>query len=138
MIAPLFAATVLAVSLVSAIKQFRLLEKSQLPGIFLQHLCGRPEEKSVNKDCLEDFNKDGAVWAGDVNDDGVDEFIIDAGGMPDPSDPLAFLCDITDVLMKSGLKTGNMEIGVPRQSLAGGSIRHRATLFRKDQVNQCA
>ena len=76
MIAPLFAAAVLAASFVSPIKQFRLLEKSHLPGRFLQNLCDRTEEKSVNKDCPEDFNKDGAVWAGDVNDDGVDEFII--------------------------------------------------------------
>jgi hypothetical protein len=91
MIAPLFAATVLAASLVSPIKQFRLLEKSQLPGTFLQNLCGRSEEKTVNKDCLEHFNKDGAVWAGDVNDDGVDEFIVDPGAMPGTLGPARFL-----------------------------------------------
>jgi hypothetical protein len=88
MIAPLFAATVLAASLGSPIKQFRLLEKRQLPGTFLQNLCGRSEER---KGCLEDFNKDGAVWAGDVNDDGVDEFIIDPGGMPGTLGPARFL-----------------------------------------------
>ena len=95
MIAPLFAAVVLAASFVSPIKQFRLLEKSHLPGRFLQNLCGRTQEKSVNKDCLEDFNKDGAVWAGDVNDDGVDEFIIDPGGLPGTLGPARFLVQQT-------------------------------------------
>jgi hypothetical protein len=91
MIVPLFAAAVFAASFVSPIKQFRLLEKSHLPGRFLQDLCGETENKSINKDCLEDFNKDGAVWAGDVNDDGVDEFIIDPGGMPGTLGPARFL-----------------------------------------------
>lgn len=84
MIAPLLAAIFLSASLASPVKQFRLLEKSQLPKTFLGNLCGAPAKASVelDKDCVEDFNKDGAVWAGDVNDDGVDEFIIDPGGMP--------------------------------------------------------
>jgi hypothetical protein len=91
MIAPILAATFLAASLVSPVKQFRLLEKSQLPGTFFQNLCGGPRKESVNKDCVEDFNKNGAVWAGDVNDDTVDEFIVDAGGMPGTLGPVRFL-----------------------------------------------
>lgn len=64
------------------VKHFRLIEKNELPKTFLQHLCGSIHQATEKKDCLESFEKDGAVWAGDVNDDGVDEYIIDSGGVP--------------------------------------------------------
>ena len=92
MFAPVLAAAVLAASFLSPIKQFRLLEKSQFPDNFLSNLCGSKAEKSLNKDCLEGFNKDGAVWAGDVNDDGMDELIIDPGGNAGNPRPCSFSC----------------------------------------------
>jgi hypothetical protein len=80
-------AHVLAVALVAGsaslpVKHFRLIEKRELSKTFLQHLCGSIHEAAEKKDCVESFEKDGAVWAGDVNDDGVDEYIIDSGGVP--------------------------------------------------------
>ena len=61
------AAVLAATSLVSPVKQFRLLEKSELPGRFLQNSCGRTADKSPNKDCLEDFNKmERSGWSGRV------------------------------------------------------------------------
>lgn len=64
------------------VKQFRLIEKRELPKTFLQHLCDSIHRATEKKDCMESFEKNGAVWAGDVNDDGVDEYIIDSGGVP--------------------------------------------------------
>ena len=64
------------------VKHFRTIEKSQLPKTFVQYLCGSTYEATEKKNCIESFEKTGAVWAGDVNDDGVDEYIIDSGGAP--------------------------------------------------------
>ena len=64
------------------VKHLRLLEKKELPETFLQHLCGSIQEATEKKDCAEEFEKEGAVWAGDVNDDGLDEYVIDYGAMP--------------------------------------------------------
>jgi hypothetical protein len=36
----------------------------------------------------------GAVWAGDVNDDGTDEYIVDDGGMPGTLGPVRFLVQL--------------------------------------------
>ena len=63
----------------SRVTHFRPENKALLPTTFFQHLCGEAKEEAV---CLKDFEESGAVWAGDVNDDGVDEFIVDAGGAP--------------------------------------------------------
>jgi hypothetical protein len=68
----------------SPVKQFRLIEKGKLSGTLVQYVCKDAAEK---KECVEDFHKEGAVWAGDVNDDGVDEYIIDPGGMPGTMGP---------------------------------------------------
>jgi hypothetical protein len=76
----LLALVVLATAF-SPLKHFRLVERSELPKPFLDYLCGDPPTADT-KDCLDDFAKSGAVWAGDVNDDGQDEYILDAGGMP--------------------------------------------------------
>ena len=67
----------LAGGALSRVTHFRPENKAQLPTTFFQHLCGEAKEEAV---CLKDFEESGAVWAGDVNDDGVDEFIVDAGG----------------------------------------------------------
>ena len=80
--AHILAAVLLVGDLSPAIKHFRVLEKSELPKTFLQHLCGGVQDAAEKKDCGERFAKHGAVWAGDVNDDGVDEYIIDSGDMP--------------------------------------------------------
>ncbi len=84
MIAPFLAAAFLLTSFSSPVEHFRLLEKSQIPKSFLRSVCGSEVKTSIfrDEDCVEDFNRDGAVWAGDVNGDGVDEFIVDPGSMP--------------------------------------------------------
>src|SRR5215467_177266 len=78
----ILATVLLAGSSSPPVKHFRLVEKSELPKAFLQDLCGEVKDAINEKDCFEDFEKDGAVWAGDVNDDGQDEYIVDPGGMP--------------------------------------------------------
>jgi hypothetical protein len=76
------ALNLLASSSFSTVKHFRQLEKSGVPEAFLEHLCSGIKEDAEKSDCIQDFKKDGSVWAGDVNDDGVDEYIVDPGGMP--------------------------------------------------------
>ena len=70
-----------------AVKQFRLVEKSELSKTFLSYVCRDAHEESKKKECIEGFEREGAAWAGDVNDDGVDEYIIDPGGMPGTMGP---------------------------------------------------
>src|SRR5215469_7698485 len=74
-------------SISTPLTHFRPFKKSQLPESFFQYLCreskGHPE-KAV---CIQNFNKSGSVWAGDVNNDGVDEFIVDAGDLPGTEGP---------------------------------------------------
>jgi len=64
------------------VTHFRLIEKSEIPESFLRYLCGSVQDATDKKVCIESFEKNGAVWAGDVNDDGEDEYIVDSGGMP--------------------------------------------------------
>ena len=80
--AHLIAVVLFAASPSSPVKHFRLIEKSELPKTFLRYLCGSAQDANDRKDCTESFEKNGAVWAGDVNDDEVDEYIVDSGGMP--------------------------------------------------------
>jgi hypothetical protein len=72
----------------STVNHFRSLEKDKLPRGFLQHLCGGSGKA---KECRDKFRRQGAVWAGDVNDDGTDEYIVDDGGMPGTLGPVRFL-----------------------------------------------
>ena len=94
---PMFlSAHILAVVLLAGgpsppVKHLRLLEKKELPETFLQHLCGSIQEATEKKDCAEEFEKEGAVWAGDVNDDGLDEYVIDYGAMPGTLGPARYL-----------------------------------------------
>jgi hypothetical protein len=76
------AVVLFAASPPSPVKHFRPIEKSDLPKTFLRYLCDSVHHRSEKKDCIESFEKHGAVWAGDVNDDHVDEYIVDPGGMP--------------------------------------------------------
>jgi len=71
-------------SATSPVKHFRLIEKREISASLAQHVCRYDDEK---KECIEGFDREGAVWAGDVNDDGVDEYIIDPGGMPGTMGP---------------------------------------------------
>src|SRR5262249_34857796 len=43
---------------------------------------GEPETPPKKKTVSRTLRRDGAVWAGDINDDGLDEYIVDPGGMP--------------------------------------------------------
>ena len=72
----------------SSVNHFRHLVKDKLPRGFLEHLCGGSGKA---KECRDEFRRQGAVWAGDVNDDGVDEYIVDDGGMPGTLGPVRFL-----------------------------------------------
>ncbi|HXT24815.1 MAG TPA: hypothetical protein VN749_08325 [Candidatus Eisenbacteria bacterium] len=69
-------------SAISPVKQFRLVEKIERSKRFLSYVCGGEQDESGKEECVESFEREGAVWAGDVNDDGVDEYIMDSGAMP--------------------------------------------------------
>ena len=80
--AHLLAVVLFAATPSSPVRHFRLIEKSDLPKALLRYLCGNVQDTSERKDCISSFEKDGAAWAGDVNDDSEDEYIVDSGGMP--------------------------------------------------------
>src|SRR5262249_2798263 len=76
----------------SSVNHFRPLEKDKLPKGFVQQLCGGGGK---TKECRDEFRRQGAVWAGDVNDDGIDEYIVDDGGMPGTLGPVRVLVQQT-------------------------------------------
>ena len=78
----LLAIVLFAANASSPVKHFRPIKKSDLPKTFVRYLCDSADPASERRACIKRFNKDGAVWAGDVNDDNVDEYIVDPGGMP--------------------------------------------------------
>src|SRR5215472_9086173 len=92
--AQLLAVVLFAASPSSPVTHFRLIEKSKLPKSFLGYVCGGVQDASDKKDCVEDFEKNGAVWAGDVNDDNQDEYIVDSGGMPGTLGPARSLVQL--------------------------------------------
>jgi hypothetical protein len=75
----------------SPVKHFRLVEKSELSKTFVKYVCEGVQEASDKEGCIKGFEKEGAVWVGDVNDDGVDEYIIDPGGVPGTLGPVRYL-----------------------------------------------
>jgi hypothetical protein len=92
--AHLLAVVLLAPSPSLPVKHFRLIEKSDLPKTFLRYLCGSVQDTSERKDCIKSFEKNGAVWAGDVNDDNEDEYIVDSGGLPGTLGPARSLVQL--------------------------------------------
>jgi|HubBroStandDraft_6_1064221.scaffolds.fasta_scaffold01763_10 hypothetical protein len=61
----------------TAIRHFHKVSKELLPrSVIEKDLCEVREEK----ECWQDFQDNGEVWAGDVNDDGVDELLVFPGG----------------------------------------------------------
>lgn len=65
-----------------SVRHFQRAEKSIVPKDLLdsEYLCGGlgDDVESV-KECEEDFKRIGAVWTGDVNDDGTQELVIYPG-----------------------------------------------------------
>ena len=59
-----------------AVKHFHKVPKTLFPRTVIDELCSDTASKS---DCLEGFQEIGQVWAGDVNDDGVNEFLLYPG-----------------------------------------------------------
>jgi len=58
------------------VKHFHKVAKALFPRTVLEDLCGDSESEN---DCFASFQKIGEVWAGDVNDDGVDELLVFPG-----------------------------------------------------------
>jgi hypothetical protein len=71
----------------SPVTHFRPFKKSQLPESFFQYLCRETKGQTERKVCIQNFIRTGSAWAGDVNNDGVDEFIVDAGDVPGTEGP---------------------------------------------------
>jgi hypothetical protein len=90
----LLAVVLFAATPSSPLTHFRLIEKSELPKSFFHYLCGSGKNASQSRDCIESFEKNGAVWAGDVNDDNEDEYIVDSGGMPGTLGPAWILIQL--------------------------------------------
>jgi len=61
----------------SAVEHFHKVPKKLFPRSVLKHLCSDAAESE--SDCLESFQESGQVWAGDVNDDGINELLIYPG-----------------------------------------------------------
>lgn len=77
----------LASSISSPVAHFRPVKKSQLPKSFFRYLCHESKDHAERAVCIQNFNREGSVWAADVNNDGVDEIIVDAGDMPGTEGP---------------------------------------------------
>jgi hypothetical protein len=92
--AHILAVVLFAASPPSPIKHFRPIEKSDLPKTFLQYLCGNVQQTTEKTDCIDSFEKNGAVWAGDVNDDNADEYIVDSGRVPGTLGPALSLLQL--------------------------------------------
>jgi hypothetical protein len=67
---------------VGSVRHFQRTDKSIVPKSLLdsQYLCGGVGDTTESvKECEEDFKRIGAVWTGDVNDDGTQELVIYPG-----------------------------------------------------------
>jgi hypothetical protein len=77
-------ATTNASHVVGSVRHFQQARKSIVPESLLDSklLCGGTDDtvKDVSA-CETQFRKEGAVWTGDINDDGVDELVIYPGPM---------------------------------------------------------
>lgn len=93
MIAFFLAAAIVAGTSVSPVEHFRPMQKEKLPAGFLGQLCVESKNEEESRECRDDFRRTGALWAGDLNGDGIDEFIIDPGGMPGTMGPPRFLVE---------------------------------------------
>ena len=59
-----------------SVKHFHEVDKNAFPQSVLESDIWKYESK---KDCLKDFQENGEVWEGDINDDGVNELLIFPG-----------------------------------------------------------
>lgn len=75
--AALLAMVLFAAPTTPPVKHFHKVSKKLFPRSVLEELCSDAE--SI-KECFESFQEIGEVWAGDVNDDGVDELLVFPGG----------------------------------------------------------
>jgi len=73
--------TALIATELAHIGHFQPVDKAALPAGFVAKMC-TSDPLAPTEACPEEFARNGAVWAGDVNDDGIDEYIIDPGGVP--------------------------------------------------------
>lgn len=74
--AALLAMVLFAAPTTPPVKHFHKVSNKLFPRSVLEELCSDAESK---KDCLDSFPKVGEVWAGDVNDDGVNELMVFPG-----------------------------------------------------------
>lgn len=65
-----------------SVRHFQRAEEYIVPKSLLdsEYLCGDTDSTTESvKECEEDFKRIGAVWTGDVNDDGTQELVIYPG-----------------------------------------------------------
>ncbi len=74
--AALLAMVLFAAPAAPPVKHFHKVSKTLFPRSVLKNdLC----DEESDKECFEDFRDNGEVWAGDVNDDGVNELLVFPG-----------------------------------------------------------